>query len=157
MPLRKNLQTEPVSALPCREAILISADTSVRQAAEIMQAKKLGCAIVIDAEGKPLGIFTERTLIDLLLQQPDNLGKMLARDHMEKEWFCVRSSDPIAMVLDLIQNRGARFICELDENGRAKGLTGQKGLSEYIADHFPGQVMAQRIGGQPGMENREGA
>jgi CBS domain-containing protein len=155
--LRQNLQSECVSDLPCREAILISPETSVRQAAEIMQAKKLGCATVIDAEGKPIGIFTERTLIDLLLHQPDNLGRILVRDHLEKEWFCVRSTDPISAVLDLIQNRGARFICELDENGRAKGLTGQKGLSEYIADYFPGQVMVQRIGGQPGMESREGA
>ena len=155
--LRQNLQSECVSELPCREAILIRPDTSVRQAAEILQSKKLGCAVVVDAEGKPIGIFTERTLIDLLLLQPDNLGKILVRDHLEKEWFCVRSTDPISAVLDLIQNRGARFICELDENGRAKGLTGQKGLSEYIAEYFPGQVMVQRIGGQPGMESREGA
>lgn len=157
MRLRKNLQNERVSELPCREAILISPETTVRQAAEIMQAKKLGCAVVVDAEGKPIGVFTERTLIDLLLQQPDNLGEILVQNHLEKEWFCVRSSDPISAVLDLILNRDARFVCEVDENGRAIGLTGQKGMSEYIADHFPEQVMVQRIGGQPGMESREGA
>jgi CBS domain-containing protein len=136
---------------------LISPEATVRQAAEIMQAKKLGCAVVVNLEGKPIGVFTERTLIDLLLQQPDNLGEILVREHLEKEWFCVRSTDPISTVLDLIQNRDARFVCEVDENGRAIGLTGQKGMSEYIADHFPGQVMVQRIGGHPGMESREGA
>ncbi len=113
--------------------------------------------MVVDAEGKPIGIFTERTLIELLLQQPDNLGQIPVREHLETEWFCVRDSDPISTVLDLVQNRGARFVCELDEHGKAIGLTGQKGLSEYIADHFPEQVMVQRIGGQLGMETREGA
>jgi len=157
MGLKKNLQSETVSKLPCREAIRIQPETTVRQAVEILQSKQLGCAVVVDAEDKPVGIFTERTLIDLLLQQPDDLEKVQVRDHLESEWFCVQSSDPIATVLDLVQNRGARFVCELDEQGKVKGLTGQKGLSEYVADHFPEQVMVQRVGGQPGMETREGA
>ena len=157
MGLKENLQTETVSKLPCREAILVPPDMSVRQAAEILQSKKLGCAVVVDPEGKPIGVFTERTLIALLLQQPDNLDNIPVRDHLEAEWFCAHDSDPISAVLDLVQNRGARFVCELDEQGKAIGLTGQKGLSEYIADHFPEQVMVQRVGGQLGMENREGA
>ena len=157
MGLKENLQSETVSKLPCREAILLQPDTTVRQAVEVLQSKKLGCAVVVDAEGKPIGIFTERTLIELLLQRPNDLGTILVRDHLEAEWFCVQSSDPIATVLDLVQNRGARFVCELDEHGKVKGLTGQKGLSEYIADHFPEQVMVQRIGGQLGMGTREGA
>lgn len=157
MGLKENLQTETVSKLPCREAILVPPDMSVRQAAEILQSKKLGCAVVVDPDGKPIGVFTERTLIALLLQQPDNLDNISVRDHLEAEWFCVRDNDPISAVLELVQNRGARFVCELDAQGKAIGLTGQKGLSEYIADHFPAQVMVQRIGGQLGMENREGA
>jgi CBS domain-containing protein len=157
MGLKENLHSECVSNLPCREAILIPPETTVRQAAETMQAKKLGCAVVVDAEGKPIGIFTERTLIELLLQQIDNLGGIPVRDHLETEWFCAQSSDPISAVLDAVQKRGARFVCELDEQGKAIGLTGQKGLSEYIADHFPEQVMVQRIGGNPGTETREGA
>lgn len=157
MGLKENLQSETVSKLPCREAILIQPGTSVRQAVEIMQGKKLGCAVVVDAEGKPVGIFTERTLIELLLEQPDTLGEIPVRNHLKAECFCVHSNDPISAVLDLVQKRGARFVCELDEHGKAIGLTGQKGLSEYIAEHFPEQVMVQRIGGQPGMETREGA
>lgn len=157
MGLKENLQTETVSKLPCREAILVPPDMSVKQAAGILQSKKLGCAVVVDPEGKPIGVFTERTLIALLLQQPDNLDNISVRDHLEAEWFCVHDNDPISAVLDLVQNRGARFVCELDAQGKAIGLTGQKGLSEYIADHFPAQVMVQRVGGQLGMENREGA
>jgi len=157
MGLKENLQNESVSTQPCREANLNHPETSVRQAAQILQSKKLGCAVVVDAEGKPMGIFTERTLIKLLLQQPHDLDKIPVREHLETEWFCVRNSDSISAVLDLVQKRDARFVCELDEHGKVIGLTGQKGLSEYIADHFPEQVMVQRIGGQPGMENREGA
>jgi predicted transcriptional regulator len=157
MGLKENLTNETVSQLPCREAIRIPPEATVREAVEILQSKQLGCAVVVDEADKPLGVFTERTLIDLLLQQPENLDSLQVRDHLEAEWFCVQTTDPIARVLDLVQNRGARFVVELDDAGKVKGLTGQKGLSEYIADHFPEQVMVQRIGGQPGMETREGA
>ena len=111
MGLKENLQSETVSKLPCREAILIQPDATVRQAVEIMQAKKLGCAVVVDVEGKPIGIFTERMLIELLLEQPDTLGEIPVRDHLKSECFCVQSSDPIATVLDLVQNRERPASC----------------------------------------------
>ena len=138
MGLKENLQSECVSKLPCREAILIQPETSVRQAAEIMQAKKLGCAVVVDAEGKPIGIFTERTLIELLLQQPDNLAEIPVRDHLETEWFCVHSSDPISAVLDAVQKRGARFVCELDAAGKGDWADRPKGLVGIHCRSFPG-------------------
>ena len=43
-----------------------------------------------------------------------------------------------------------------DDDGRVDALTGQKGLMEYVAEHFPKQVMVQRIG-SPVIQDREGA
>ena len=37
------------------------------------------------------------------------------------------------------------------------GLTGQKGLMEYIADLFPQEVHVQRVGTKPFPATREGA
>lgn len=157
MGLKENLQSEAVSQLPTREAVLLRPESSVQQAVEVLQSKRLGCAIVVDGDGKPLGMFTERSLIELLLQQPENLDQIPVREHLEEDWHGVRSSEPIATLFDLVQKDGVRFVCELDEQGKVVGLAGQKGLSEYVADHFPAEVMVQRIGGQPGMETREGA
>jgi CBS domain-containing protein len=157
MRLEENLRSECVSDLPLREAIVIKPDTAVAAAIELMREKQLGCAIVVDAEGTPLGTFTERTVIDLLLQQPANFNKMIVGDHLDAEWFSVRQTDPICVVLEMIQQRSVRFVCVFDDDGKPVGLTGQKGLSEYVAEHFPRQVMVQRVGVRPGMETREGA
>jgi hypothetical protein len=70
---------------------------------------------------------------------------------------CVKQSDPIVNVLLAMQAQNVRFVCVLDDEGRAVALTGQKGLMEYIADHFPGQIMVQRIGCAPYIQQREGA
>ncbi len=53
--------------------------------------------------------------------------------------------------------KNVRFLCVVDEDRRVVGLTGQKGLMEYVADHFPRQVMVQRIGCTPFLATREGA
>ena len=45
----------------------------------------------------------------------------------------------------------------LDNDGKVIALTGQKGLMEYIADHYPGQIMVQRVGVPPYSQSREGA
>lgn len=157
MGLIENIQRECVRDLPLREAIKIAADKSVSAAVELMREKQLGCAIVVDDQDKPLGVFTERTVIDLLLQQPKDLAGVCVVDHLEADWFCVREDDPLTKVVQAIQEKGARFLCVTDADGRVIALTGQKGLSEYVADHFPQQVMVQRVGGKPGTETREGA
>jgi CBS domain-containing protein len=157
MRLEENVRRECVSDLPLREAIIIRPDTPVTAAIELMREKQLGCAIVVDSEEKALGTFTERTVIDLLLQQPSSLNELVVGDHLDAEWFAVKQSDPISTVLEMIQERSVRFVCVFDDDGKPVALTGQKGLSEYVAEHFPRQVMAQRVGGRPGMETREGA
>ena len=68
MRLQENLKRECVSDLPLREAIVIQTDTTVSAAIELMRERQLGCAVVTEADGKQLGTFTERTIIDLVLQ-----------------------------------------------------------------------------------------
>jgi CBS domain-containing protein len=157
MTFENNLHNELVADLPLREPITVQTDTPVSTAIELMRERQLGCAIVVDADGRPLGTFTERTVIDLVLQQPDNLESLPVGEHMDDDWFIVKSSDAICDVLDTIQNKAARFICVVDGEGKVVALTGQKGLSEYVAEHYPQQVMVQRVGAKPGMQQREGA
>jgi CBS domain-containing protein len=157
MGLVENLRTEHVGDLPLREAVKVDGQDAVDAVIGRMREKQLGCAIVVDGDGKPLGIFTERKVIEMLLEHPQDFGGLPVGEHLERDCFIVQRTDPLIQVVAAVSDHGARFVCVVDEHGRAVGLTGQKGLSEYLADYFPKQVMVQRIGGKPGMENREGA
>jgi CBS domain-containing protein len=157
MGLRENLLHEQVKDLPLREAITLDAAVLVATALERMREKRLGCAIVVDAAGKPEGMFTEQTLIELLLQDSVPWDTLRLGECLEKEWHAVPATASVYEVLELIRVHGVRFVCVVDAAGRVVGLTGQKGLSEYIADHFPRQVLVQRLGGKLGQERREGA
>ncbi len=156
MGLYDNMRNENVSRLALREPILCGAQDTVRQAIEKMREGKLGCVIVADSDRKPIGMYTESMLVQLLANEPDRIDDPLEA-HMAKQWPWVKLTDPVVDVLEAMQLKNVRFICVVDEDGRIAGLTGQKGLMEYVADHFPGQVMVQRIGCTPYTQQREGA
>ena len=69
----------------------------------------------------------------------------------------VKLSDPISDVMEAMQLKNTRILCVVDDKDRVVGLTGQRGLMEYVAEHFPGQVMVQRVGQTPYLADREGA
>ena len=156
MGLQENFRNERVDQLTIRDPVTVGADASVRDAVTLMQKKNLGCAIVIDGNRKPIGIFTESMLTEMLSHDADGINDSIKK-HMAERFPWVKTTDPIADVLEAMQINNTRLLCVVDEKGRVAGLTGQRGLMEYVAEHFPGEVMVQRIGQPSYLSDREGA
>ncbi len=156
MGLQQDMQNEPVSQLSLREPVTAVRGTTLREAITLMREKKLGCTVVIDEDRKPIGMFSESMLTQLLAQDAARIDEPI-EEHMAGQWPWVRLTDTVADVLEALECKNVRFLCVVDDGDRLVGLTGQKGLMEYVADHFPGQVMVQRIGGKPFPQDREGA
>jgi CBS domain-containing protein len=135
--------------------VVVRLDDLVCTAVQAMREKQLGCAIAVDDAGVATGCFTERTLIDLLLAGHD-MGDQRVGDHLDPEWFEVHEQSPVATVYQQVVGQGARFVCVVDDEGKPRGLTGQRGLAEYVAEHYPRQVMTQPIGTPSSMKQREG-
>ncbi len=156
MGLYENIRSEPVSRLAIREPVVVSPEATVRDAVDQMRQKKLGCAIVVNDERRPVGLFAESKLTRLLSETPAAIYDSIL-DHLDRQWPTVSLSDPISCVLTALEVANIRFLIVVDDHGRLAGLTGQKGLMEYVAEHFPRQVIVQRIGGKPYPAHREGA
>jgi len=156
MGLQENVKTDQVSQLEVRDAICLSKDEPLGNAIQSMREKNLGSVVVIDAERKPIGIFTESMLTELLSHGPIPLEDPI-ETHMSNRCPWVKTTDPIEEMLDALQLKNVRMLCVVDEDGKVAGVTGQRGLMEFIADHFPGQVMVQRVGQTPYLAEKEGA
>ncbi len=156
MGLQENLRREPVSQLEIRQPVTVTATATVRETITVMRERDLGCAIVVDDDRKPIGIFTESMVTQMLARGGDQMDDTI-RNHMAERCPWVKLTDPIADVLEAMQLKNIRFLCVVDSGGRVAGLTGQRGLMEYVAEHFPGEVMVQRIGQAPYLSDREGA
>ncbi len=156
MGLQENLLNEPVRQLALREAITTSPDLPLREVIQRMREKGLGCVLVVDAEAKPIGMFTEAMLRHLLVENRAALDHKVGQE-MANIFPWVELTDPISTVLDAMQTKRHRFVAVVDADGKVAGLTGQKGVMEYIADHFPQHVLTQRAGAEPPLSEREGA
>jgi len=156
MGLYENMRSDKVSSLDLREAILVRPAETVRMAVEKMRSAQLGCVIVVDEAKKPIGMFTEAMLRHLIASEPAALDDLLEKQMMTTiPW--VSENDTIDMVLEAMEQKNLRFVTVVNDAGEVVGLTGQKGLMEYIAESFPGEVMVQRIGTKKYPEQREGA
>lgn len=156
MGLRESILKDPVSEISLRELIAVTRLTPVREVAARMREKRLGCAIVVDRYNKPIGKFTERRLMKLLLENPANLDKPVEK-FMYNSANPIGVNEPIAKLIEMMQKQKLRFICVTDEKGRAVALTGQKGLMEYIAEQFPRAVKAEQAKTRLFTTEREGA
>jgi CBS domain-containing protein len=156
MGLRQDVLNEPVSSLPLRESIAVEPETVVRDAVRMMNDKRLGCVVVVDREQRPIGTFTELALIEALLDDPDAMNQRVG-EHLTAQWDSVKQSMPIASVIESMQTQNLRFVVVKDDDGRAVGLTGQRGVCEYIAEHFPDTAMRTRVSKRPYVDQREGA
>jgi len=155
MGLRQDILNAPVTELEWRQLLEIHGDQPVRAAIQLMREKRLGCVVVIGDDGRPRGKFTERDLIRLLLLSPESVDEPVGR-HMSGTWGVVKSTDTIAKIIDLMDDKKLRFVIVVDDDGKPMGLTGQKGVMEYIVDHFPRQVKVQMMESKLFMDQREG-
>lgn len=156
MGLRENLKNDRIDQLHLRAPVTVPPSASVRDAVKLMRDHDMGCAIVVDGDRKPMGIFTESMLTETLSNRPETMDETIEK-HMTDRCPWVRTTDPVAELLEAMQLKNTRMVCVVDEQDRVVGLTGQRGLMEYVAEHFPGQVMVQRIGLPPYYSEREGA
>ena len=154
--LNELLDGETVGDLPIREVITVEAGTIVRAAVARMRAMELGCAVILNFKRVPVGIFTERSLLDALTKNA-SLDECPVSEFADFQCTVLKNSEPASRVWKAIEQNGDRFICVTDDSGKVIGMTGQRSLAEHVSACFPGEVMVQRIGGKPWMQQREGA
>jgi hypothetical protein len=86
-----------------------------------------------------------------------SLGDVTVSEFAEQGFPRVCEDDPIVNVWEAVVTGEKRFVLVTDDQGQILGLTGQRGLAEYVSEYYPQQIMVQRLGAKPVMQQREGA
>lgn len=103
MGLRSKMFVKDVMSSP---VVTLDEDAPVNRAAELMDKNDLGCVIVTDKEGNPLGILTERDLIVRVLAKNVRPDSVKAKDAM--------TSPLITIEPDVTINDAARRMSRLN-------------------------------------------
>lgn len=154
MDLAKNLKVESVSRLQPSPPWQVRPEQTVGEAAALMRREKVGCLLVC-ADGRLVGIFTERDLMRRVLAVGKPLTVPVA-DCMTPNPVTVHPKEAIGAAVRRMEEGGYRHLPVVDD-GRPVGVLSVKRIVHYLVEHFPGTVY--NLPPDPGavQHEREGA
>lgn len=130
MGLRSKMLAKDVMASP---VVTIDENASINKAAVLMDKDDLGCIIVTDEKGKPLGILTERDLVVRVLAKNAHPDTVMAKD--------VMTSPLITIEPDLTISDAARRMSRLNirrlgvvYKGQLVGLLSSKDILAVVPE-----------------------
>lgn len=99
----------------------VSPDAAIAGVLTEMAALKISCVVAVDAENRPMGIFTERDAVHLLAERR-GLGELKMAAVMSTPPFSSSADIDFREAYRLLQERGFRHLVVVDENGCLKGI-----------------------------------
>lgn len=91
--LRTRMLVKDVMSSP---VITVDASESVDKVAQFMDAQRLGSIIVIDKDGRPIGIITERDLVTRVLSKNKLPSELLAKDVMSSPLITINPDESLS-------------------------------------------------------------
>jgi CBS domain-containing protein len=155
MDLARNLKIESVSRLHPTPPLHVQPMQTVAEAVQLMRREHVGCLLVC-ADDRLVGVFTERDLMRRVLAAGRSLGEPVA-SYMTPNPVAVNPKEPIGAAVRLMEEGGYRHLPVVDEAGRPVGVLSVKRIIHYLVEHFPGTVY--NLPPDPGavQQEREGA
>lgn len=130
--VESSLLSDPVSALKPRRPVMVAADTNMRDTVAVMIDEKVGAVLVVDPEGKLLGILSERDLLTWVADLPAHqLESHSVGEFMTREPDSCAPDDPLALALRKMDVGKYRHLPVVD-HGRPVGVISVRDLIRHI-------------------------
>lgn len=122
-----------VKNVMAKVVITVDKDSSVYEAAKIMSEKGIGSIMVTD-DGKPVGIATERDILQRVVAKRLDASKVKMKDIMSKPLITVNGSMPIINAIRIMEKNKVRRLLVM-ERGKLVGIVTQRDLLRALAFH----------------------
>ena len=133
-------QTDPISALGLPSPVSIGRDATVGAALAAVQRRGMGYVLIVDEEGRPVGIMSEREVL-LRIVARDVKYDAGVEKFMSHRPDTLTSKDQIARAIQLMNKGGERNIPIVDGAGRAVAVLRTLDIIHFLGEAFPAQVL----------------
>ncbi len=113
--------------------ITTKADSSVGEAAKLMTMKRLG-SIVVTHEGKPVGIVTERDVMERVVAKGLDASKVQMQEIMSKSLITIKGDMSIIEAIRVMQKKNIRRLLIMEKT-KLVGIVTQRDLLRALAFH----------------------
>ena len=125
-----------VGRICVREVDLADAYEAAWQAAERMHQRGVGTLVILDEQKKPVGILTDRDLVERVVAKQLDSSQALVRDVMTRSPRTVSDEASIESVLSLMRSGRFRRLPVVDGDGKLVGLVSLDDILMLLAEEF---------------------
>ncbi|UCD34503.1 MAG: diguanylate cyclase [Nitrospiraceae bacterium] len=123
----------PLDSIAERTNLSVQRDASLMELIALMEANQKGVVVILDGT-RPVGVVTERDIVELLYHGANLTGK--AASISSKNVISTMGSRTIGYALNLMLENGIRRIVVTDSSGAFVGVITQQDLLSYLEEDF---------------------
>jgi CBS domain-containing protein len=139
-----------IRSLEPHPAICVREETTIHDAIRLMLDREIG-AVLVEREGHPVGIFTERDVLRRVATTGIDQRRPVT-EVMTSDPRTLSLDDGIAFALNLMIVEGFRHIPILDNTGRAQTVLSLREVVAFMVSQLPARVL--NLPPEPGLEAR---
>jgi CBS domain-containing protein len=129
--VERSLMEDPVSVLKPGRAVTLPPTATVAEAIQTMLTRNVGALLIVAADGKLLGIFSERDLLTKVAgTEPDYATKPVSQ-YMTPNPETVRETDSLGFALHKMDVGGYRHMPVI-KDGQPLGMISVRGMLRHI-------------------------
>jgi len=115
--------------------INVSPTTSVSEAIQIMRNKNISCIVVLEGK-EPVGIFTERNVVQVLAERGPDFDDREIRELMSSPVLTANKQTELYTAYNLLVSHKIRRLVVVDDENHAIGVVTQSNLIEYLGYEY---------------------
>ena len=124
---------DPITQLNAPKPIVLKESDSVSKASQLMKKHRFGSVLIIGADEKLKGIFTEKDLLGKTFDRNEELDSIPLSEVMTLDPQAVNEDDTIALALHLMAVGGYRHVPIVKE-GTPVGFCSIRGILRYLSE-----------------------
>ena len=133
-PLERAIAEESVTKIEHQPHMSVAADMTVGDAVQKLATEHVAC-LMVEEDGKLVGVFTDRDVLNQIALEPDQL-KRPVRDVMTASPVYVYESDPAAAALCVMALSGHRHVPVVDVDERVLGIVSPQRVTAFLLQRF---------------------
>ena len=129
--VERSLMEDPVSVLQPRKAVTVRPEATVGEAIRTMLEPDIGSLLIVAADGRLVGIFSERDLLTRVAGQVLDYANRPVSEFMTPDPETVRPTDTLAFALHKMDGGGYRHLPVL-KDGQPLGMLSVRDMLGHI-------------------------
>ncbi len=130
----------PLSSLKLSRPIIVSSDTSIKDAVKKLQNRSIGC-LLVEENNKLVGIMTERDILLKITGKGMDLSKKVVASFMSLNPEYLKKEDAVAYALNIMVFSGFRHVPIVDDNKKSIGVVSLVDIVQQVAYALGDEVL----------------